>query len=357
MENKSKKYNKEKINFDIFNIFYSLFIVYILGFTFIGKMLENNIIKEYNLKNITLITLFSINYFIILGFFPTFYSEYILEKRYGLTNNDFVKWFLKYLKEICLFYIVGFPLIILLYYFVSKTGKDWWIYTFVFLMVFNIFIGIIAPVLIFPIFYKFEKIENTEIKESIKNIADKTGIKIEDVYKFNMSKDTKKANAALTGIGKTKRIILSDTLIENFDKEEIVAVFAHEAGHLKRKHILKIILINVVVLFFIFYGLSYLKFEKSINGDVVFMNIFKILFLIMLIQNFLMIFQNYLSRKYEKEADLYSKKIMGTEKYLISALKKLEIQNMADDNPNKIIEILFYSHPSIKKRIEYLLEL
>ena len=181
-------------------------------------------------------------------------------------------------------------------------------------------------------------------------------MRVENVYKFDMSKNTKKANAAFTGLGKSKRILLGDTLLENYSKDEIETVIAHEVGHYKKKHIIKNIIIGTASSFLTLFVIAVL-YENTI-GIFGFNSITEIAALpllslwgavIALIQSPL---SNILSRKFEYEADEYAVTVTGKAAPYISTLEKLTEQNLGDKDPHPFIEWFFYSHPSIKNRIK-----
>jgi len=215
----------------------------------------------------------------------------------------------------------------------------------------------IAPVLIFPIFYKFREIDNDEIKIKITDLLKSQNIKINGIYSFNISKDTKKANAGFTGIGKSKRIILSDTLIENFDPEEVGVIFAHEMGHYKKKHILKNIILSSLIIFLSFFLCGRI-YELSLNlfgfehiSEIAAIPV--LFFYLTLFGLIIMPLMNYISRRYEKEADAFAIDITKDAQHFISSMEKLSRINLADKEPHPITEFIFYSHPSIKNRIEF----
>src|SRR5207244_4492708 len=132
-----------------------------------------------------------------------------------------------------------------LFYYLIRNYELWWLYLAIIVWIYSVLLAQIAPVLIFPLFYKFKPIENESLKERIMKLCEKVGFKVKGVYTFDMSKNTKKANAAFTGLGKSKRIILGDTLISGFSEDEIETVFAHELGHYKKGHIKKNILYSI----------------------------------------------------------------------------------------------------------------
>ncbi len=213
----------------------------------------------------------------------------------------------------------------------------------------------IFPIIIFPIFYKITPIENEDLKERIKLLASNAKLKVENVYKFDMSKNTKKANAAFTGLGKTKRIILGDTLLGNYSLEEIETVIAHELGHFKKKHIIKNIIIGTASSFLTLFiiaslyqiSLSWFGFESIAQ--------IAALPLLALWSTLIGVIQsplgNILSRKFEYEADEYAITETKNPGAFIKTLEKLTDQNLGDKDPHPFVEWFFYSHPSIKNRI------
>jgi STE24 endopeptidase len=231
----------------------------------------------------------------------------------------------------------------------------WWFPLAIGLFIISVILGRIAPVVILPLFYKVTPIDNEDLKERIERLAKEAGIKVENVYKFDMSKNTKKANAAFTGLGKSKRILLGDTLLENFTPDEIETVIAHEMGHYKKKHIIKNIIIGTISSFLTLFLIAFL-YENSLSwfgfNSITNIAALPILSLwaalIGLIQS---PFGNILSRKYEYEADEYA--VTATSKPIpyISTLEKLTEQNLGDKDPHPFVEWFFYSHPSIQNRI------
>jgi STE24 endopeptidase len=213
----------------------------------------------------------------------------------------------------------------------------------------------IFPIIILPIFYKLTPIEDETLKEKIRLLGQRAGINVENVYKFNMSKNTKKANAAFTGLGKTKRIILGDTLLDNYNIEEIETVIAHELGHYKKKHIVKNILIGTASSFITLFVIA-LLYQNSLSWFG-FYSITQVaaLPLLALWSTLIGIIQsplgNIISRKFEYEADEYA--VIETKNPFAfkKTLEKLTDQNLGDKEPHPFVEWFFYSHPSIKNRV------
>ncbi|RPI71595.1 MAG: M48 family peptidase [Ignavibacteriales bacterium] len=291
-----------------------------------------------------------------------YYSEFYLEHKFNLSNQTIFKYLVEHLKGLILSVVIGVPVLLFFFYVLNEFGSLWWLPLAIGLFIISVVLGRIAPVIILPLFYKLTPIDSAsggdELKDRIEVLAKEAGIKVENIYKFDMSKNTKKANAAFTGLGKSKRIILGDTLLDNFTKDEIETVIAHEMGHYKKKHIIKNILIGTISSFLTLFLISFL-YESTIGlfgfssiKDIAALPVLSLWAAIIgLIQS---PFGNILSRKFEYEADEYA--VTATSKPLpyISTLEKLTEQNLADKDPHPLVEWFFYSHPSINNRINAL---
>ena len=155
---------------------------------------------------------------------------------------------------------IGLPILLLFYFVLNFYGKLWWLPFGILMFIISVVLARIVPTFIMPLFYKITPVEDDSLKERIVALANQAGLKVENVFKFNMSKNTKKANAAFTGIGKSKRILLGDTLLDNYTIDEIETVIAHELGHFKKKHIIKNIAISTVLSFLIFFSIAQLYY-------------------------------------------------------------------------------------------------
>jgi len=353
----AKKYEKIKLTVNITESIFSLILLILFLYLGYSKKLE---LFAYGYTSNPYLAL--VIYGLMLGLISSIISfpvDYIfgfrLEHKFGLSNLTFWGWITEKLKGALVGAIIGAPIAFLFYWLIS--GYElWWFYLGCIVFRYSVLLAQIAPVLIFPIFYKFTPIENEELKNKLMELCHKAGFKVSGVYKFNMSKTTKKANAAFTGLGKTKRIILGDTLLETFTDKEIETVFAHELGHYKKGHIVKNIFIS---LFGTFIGL-FLMSQLYINLLPVFgftkpyeIAALPLLAAIAAIYGFLTSpLTSAISRKFEFEADRYAIDTTKDPDALESTMKKLADQNLADDEPNKLVEFWSYSHPSIKRRIE-----
>jgi STE24 endopeptidase len=353
----AKRYNNIKLAVGIGEGITSFILI--LLFVWLGYSLK---LENYISKFIENSYLLFIAFIIVVGFvgsvlsFPiSYYTGFYLEHKYNLSNQTFFKWIWEGLKGLLVSLVIGIPILLIFYFSLIYYGSIWWLPFAIIMFLVSVVLSQIFPILIFPIFYKITPIEDEILKERITKLARNANLKVENVYKFDMSKNTKKANAAFTGLGKTKRIILGDTLLENYNVEEIETVIAHELGHYKKKHIIKNIFVGTASSFLTLFIIA-LLYQNSLNwfgfSEVTQVAALPLLalwsMLIGLIQAPL---GNILSRKFEYEADEYA--IFETKNPFTfkKTLEKLTEQNLGDKEPHPFVEWFFYSHPSIKNRI------
>lgn len=353
----SKKYNNIKLGIGIFKSITSFLLV--LAFVYFHFSLK----LEYFLHNY-----FSNNYLLFIAFVLVtglagiiiysplnYYKDFYLEHKYNLSNQTFGKWIFENLKGLLVSLVIGIPVLLIFYYALNRFGPLWWLPFAIILFILSVILARLVPIIILPLFYKITPIEDDELKNKITRLAEDAGIRVENVFKFNMSKNTRKANAAFTGLGKSKRILLGDTLLDNYHKNEIETVVAHELGHYKKKHIIKNLVIGTVTSFGTLFLISVL-YDISIHWfgfiriqEIAALPILSIwAMLIALIETPL---TNILSRKFEYEADEYAVTVTNKPAAFISTLNKLTDQNLGDKNPHPFVEWFFYSHPSITNRV------
>ena len=221
----------------------------------------------------------------------------------------------------------------------------------------------LSPYIIEPLFNKFTPLDDEELENDIKALSEKAGISVNRVFKMDASKRTKHTNAYFTGIGKVKRIVLYDNLLEKMDKDEILAVLAHEAGHWKKKHLLKMLIayetIALIVMYTAFYILKGNYIAEVFNldfSDPFFAEATMLMFVFGIIVFPLTPLFCYFSRKNEREADDFAKSIIGSGKGMTSALVKLSKDNLSNLHPHPFYSAFYYSHPPATERIRYLRE-
>ncbi len=281
----------------------------------------------------------------------SYFSGYVLEHRYELSNQTIGAWAWERLKGVLVGAVIGLPLMLVFYYCLLRFGVGWWLPVGVVSFLFSIVLGRLAPVLIFPLFYKFDPIDDGEdLTARIRGMCTDAGLDIKGVFRFNLSKTTKKANAAFTGLGRAKRVLLADTLLDNFSADEILAVVAHELGHFKLRHIWLGMIQGTITTFVGLYLVALLHAKVS-GGEVAALVHLPWLGLFMGIYGFVVgPVSNLLSRRHEFAADRYSVQVMGDGAALATGLERLADLNLADRDPHPVVEFLFHGHPSIKRR-------
>jgi len=287
------------------------------------------------------------------------YSTFVIEQKHGF-NTTTRKTFLKdQILGIILTVVIGAPIVAIMMLLLTNFKIWWWQFSILFIAL-MLFMMIIQPLFIAPLFYKFTELDDEELREKLKKILDKSGVKVPNIFKMDASKRTKKQNAYLTGIGKSRRLVLFDTIL-SYNHDEILSVVAHELGHHVKRHIPKLLVINSLLVLFILY-LTNILYNFILDTKILGLTqpytafIYAYVFIISLFF-FLEPIVNYLSRKMEYEADEYSAKLLGTSKPLISSLKRLVKENLSNPNPLPLYKIWHYNHPAPEERIKHLEEL
>jgi STE24 endopeptidase len=285
------------------------------------------------------------------------YSGYTLPHRFGQSNQDVRGWVSDQVKGLLVAGVLGGLALEVIYAVLRAAPELWWLWAAGFLLVFDVLLANLAPVLLMPIFYKFVPLgeEHAELAARLTRLAEQAGTRVQGVFKFDMSRRTKEANAALTGLGRTRRIILGDTLINEFSPDEIETVLAHELGHHANRDIPLLIAVNsfstLLGLFLAGLGLKWGAAAFGFTGpaDIAAFPVF--LLVIGAYGLLTMPLSNGFSRWRERLADEYSLRTTGKHAAYASALARLANQNLAEAEPEPWVEWLLYSHPALGKRI------
>ncbi|HUM06760.1 MAG TPA: M48 family metallopeptidase [Terriglobales bacterium] len=286
---------------------------------------------------------------------PFEYYGFRLEHEYHLSNQRMRSWIWDECKGLLVGLVLATVVVEILYLLIRHV-QHWWLVAWAVFLGLFVLLAQLAPVVLFPIFYKFEPMENEELRKRLVLLSERAGTRVRGVYKWKLSEKSKKANAALTGLGSTRRIILADTLLDNYNNDEIEAVLAHELGHHVHRHILKSILVQAGITLFGFWLASeVLRYavERWNMFDTLsdFANL-PLLVLVSTVLSFLLMpALNAYSRFNERQADRYCFLSVGTVEPFISAMTKLADQNLAEKTPSRWVEWFFHSHPAIAKRI------
>jgi STE24 endopeptidase len=284
-----------------------------------------------------------------------FYSSYVLEHRYQLSNQTLRAWLWRQLKGYLVGGLIGLPLLLGLYALLWLAGPWWWVWATAGWLVVTLLLGQLLPVLILPLFYKVTPLADPALEERLRRLAEGTGLAVQGVYRLHLSAETRKANAALAGLGRTRRVLLGDTLLDQFTPDEIEVVFAHEVGHHVHRHLIKMIAVSVVTAIVGFWlvdmvlraaagGLGYAAFNDPAALPLV-------LLVLSLFGLVLSPAQNALSRFFEVQCDRYALRRTGLRTAFRSAFVKLARLNKSDPDPHPLVAWLFYDHPPIRQRL------
>jgi STE24 endopeptidase len=291
----------------------------------------------------------------VLGLGLDYYGLW-LERRFQLTTQKTRLWLWDEVKGFLVALVLASFTAELLYFTIRQSPQHWWLIAWAMFMVLFIVLAQVAPLILFPIFYKFEPLENEDLKQRLVRLSERAGTRIRGIYKWNLSEKSKKANAALTGLGATRRIILADTLLDHYSAEEIEAVLAHELGHHVHKHILKSIFVQAGITLFGFWAANYvlhLSIEQWGMFDTLsdFSNMPLLVLVSTMLSLLLMPAMNAYSRFNERQADRYAFESIRSVQPFISSMNKLAAQNLAERTPSRWVEWLFHSHPAISRRV------
>jgi len=353
------QYNIEHIRLDLIssvfnNILFLIFILYLLDIynTWIMSL-------EYSFIISGLIFFLLLTYAETVVSIPfNLYSQFKIENKYGFNTMTFKLWISDTIKSLLITTILLGILITVGLYIIQKSPEWWWLWVWGFFFAFTIFIMYISPYVIEPLFHKFSPIDDKSLEEKIRTLMEKIGIRVSRIFRVDASRRTRHTNAYFTGIGKVKRIVLYDTLLESMSPEEILTVLAHEAGHWKKKHLLKyIILTETIALLILFISFHLLKTDIltdifNISRDSLFAKIVILGFIGSIVSFPLSPLFHSISRRHEIDADRFSCEITGNKEALINALVKLSKDNLSNLHPHPLYALFHYSHPPVVERIK-----
>jgi STE24 endopeptidase len=358
-QQKAKEYARIKRSMMLVDLLISG--LYVIAWLFLGwsKDLRDWII-QYTSNEWLVVLLFVIVFggiLFIIDLPLSFYQGYILPHRYELSNQKMMGWIKDEIKGVIVGGVIGLFVLEIIYAILRAYPTTWWLWAAGILLLFNVILANIAPTVIMPIFNKFVPLgdEHAELAERLLDLAKRSGTYVKGVFKFDMSKRTKQANAGLTGLGNTRRIILGDTLLTEFTTDEIETVMAHELGHQVNKDIpLGILFGSFTTLVGLYlasvglnWGVEYFNFSGP--ADIA---AFPLFVLVLGLYGLLtMPLENGFSRWRERRADEYALILTHNGAAYASALRRLANQNLADAEPEAWEEWLVYSHPALGKRI------
>ena len=288
------------------------------------------------------------------------YATFVIEERYGFNKTTLKIFIIDHLKGWLLAAAIGGPVLALVLWFFQKTGPCAWLWCWGALTVIQIVLMFIAPAVIMPLFNKFTPLEDGELKSAIEGYAQGQHFSLKGIFTMDGSRRSTKSNAFFTGFGRFRRIVLFDTLIEKHSVDELVAVLAHEVGHYKKRHIIRLLSMSIVTSGIMFFILSLFLNNPSLSAAFgmehtsIYATLFFFAFLYAPIEILLGIGVNMLSRRHEFEADTFAARTFKGSEPLITALKKLSVDNLSNLTPHPAKVFLQYSHPPVLARIQSL---
>lgn len=358
---KSQKYKKENYRFSILTSSFSLLVTltffFFDGFAFVDSFART--ISENTI--IIALVFFGIIMFAseLLGIPFSYFHTFIIEDKYGFNKTSHKTFFLDKIKGWLMMVIIGGGLLAIIIWVYENTGSNFWIYAWGIITVFSVFMNLFYARLIVPLFNKQTPLESGELRSKIENYTTKVKFGLEKIFVIDGSKRSTKANAYFSGFGHEKRVTLFDTLINDLDEEEIVAVLAHEVGHYKRHHIVFNLVATTAITGFTFWILSLMLgnpiLSEALNVAEPSFHIGLIAFGVLYtpLSEITGLLMNFLSRKFEYQADNYAKMTYKSEP-LVSALKKLSKNSLSNLTPHKMYVFVHYSHPTLLERIRNL---
>jgi STE24 endopeptidase len=363
---KSRDYTFAKSKFGVVSNLYNqlIAIVFIFGgvLNYYNDILFN-FQKDHNLP----FAIWGLIFVMLLSYAKTIlnipfslYNTFNLEKKFGFNTMTFVLWIVDRIKSLIISTVLISLLLLGAFWLIKNVPDLWWLPVWAFFFIFSLFIIYISPYVLEPLFNKFTPIEDKELAHEIKEMLKKAGIQIRGVYKMDASKRTKHSNAYFTGLGKVKRIVIFDTLLNKLSKEELLAVLAHEAGHCRKKHVFKNLMIFEALsafgayIAFLALQSDYLTTLFGLDQNTFFAKMMLLSFIASIILWGLPWFFNMVSRRFEREADDFAMNLVGSGKPLASALVKLSADNLSNIHPQKLYAMYHYSHPPELERVRAL---
>lgn len=355
---KSLAYHRDLTNFSFITSGFSFLVSVIMlvwgGFGWVDSLLRPYVENEILLALAFFGVLMVATDILSLPF--QWYSTFVIEERYGFNKTTVKTFIADKLKGYLLGALIGGGLLALLIYFIRLIGMDFWIWFSLIASAFILFVNMFYTTLILPLFNKLTPLPEGELKSAIEQFSRKVNFPLDNIFVIDGSKRSKKANAFFSGIGKKKKIVLYDTLIQNHTTGELVAVLAHEVGHFKKKHIIWSFVLSILQIVFTLWVLSLMVFNEDLSVALggsqfaIHLNLLAFTILFAPISGLTGLFMNVYSRKNEFEADAYARETYDGS-MLANALKKLSVDNLSNLYPHPWYVFFHYSHPPLLKRL------
>jgi STE24 endopeptidase len=359
---RAKQYKRARIAFFVVGIIFSWVTSALFVFTGLSRRFADkseNRIRRQAISEGTTVTLFILFSWIIS--FPLSYLRgHRLEHQYEMSNQSFPAWLGEQLKGLALQLVLMVPITQGMLAVIRRRPRDWWAMLSLLAIPFTVILAHLAPVLIMPLFNKYEPLRDQELAERLKRLAERSGIRVAEILQMDMSRQTKAANAFVTGIGSTKRIVLSDTLMDELSYEEIETIVAHEIAHQANHDIWRLLTVGTVTTAGtawltqrLFEAIHPRTRQSTSIRDAGYVEALPLLGLLTSLVGMLaMPLQNAYSRHIERRADRFALELTNNPDAFASGLEKIADVSLADPDPPRIEQVLLHSHPTIKDRLE-----
>jgi STE24 endopeptidase len=290
------------------------------------------------------------------------YAQFKLEERFGFNTTTMKTWVVDRVKGLLLAVLVGFPLLALVLKLIEWTGANWWLWAAAVVIAFQLLLMLIAPAIIMPLFNKFTPLPEGALRERLFSLARRTNFPTRSIEVMDGSKRSRHSNAFFTGFGRFRKIVLFDTLMAQLTEPELESVLAHEIGHYKKRHVMKLLGVSIAGVFVTFAAIAWLArqqwfyraFGFENQGTFTAANFVPPMLLFALLAGtisfWLSPFIHIWSRHFEYEADAFARTTMGEEESLIQALRKLNEKNLSNLTPHPLYSGFYYSHPNLLQR-------
>jgi STE24 endopeptidase len=350
----ARRYARLRRWLSAFELGFSTLLLLLLVFTSLSESLAGRLGLPNVLSAVVYFLFLLVAYSLITA--PlSYYTDYVLPRRYGLSTQKFPGWLMDQFKGLLLSLVLGAGLVAAIYWLLDLSPGLWWLWTWVVSMTVSLILSVLMPVLILPLFYKTRPLQAGVLRTRLEELVAKSGLKVKGIYTAEFSAKTTTANAALMGLGSTRRIVLADTIIGRYTPEEIVVVMGHEIGHQHNRDMLRLFCFQGTILLVTFYvtslllrlGVDSLGY-KGINDPAA-------LPLLLLISGVMGLLSGpalaAFTRTVESQADRYALDITQDPASFISSMSRLTDQNLAEASPPRWVELLMEDHPSYRQRV------
>ena len=355
---KSQEYQKVNARFSFltsaFSTALTIAFLWLGGFGWLDNLLAPHISNSILLSLVYFGVLFVVSDLINTPF--QLYSTFVIEERFGFNKTTYRTFFLDKFKGYLLGALIGGLILGVLLYLVQLLGTNFWIVFWVAIVIFMVVMNMFYTTLILPLFNKLTPLEDGTLRDAITQYSQKVGFPLTNIFVIDGSKRSNKANAFFSGLGKKKKVVLYDTLIENHSEDELLAIFAHEVGHYKKKHIQQGLILSIVQTGIMLYILSLMIFNEQLSLALggsqmrIHLNLIAFGMLYSPISMIIGLFMNVISRKNEYEADRFAV-VTANGQSLANGLKKLSSDNLSNLQPHPAYVFFNYSHPPLLKRL------